>query len=334
MPPAHRSNSFDILRICAALAVIVCHHFYITGTQGPAWMNVGMIGGVAVMTFFTISGYLVTSSWVNEPVFLKFAAKRLLRLWPGMLAAVLLNVFVFGLIFTKLPAGEFLRHPETLDYARNLLLYRAYVNLPGVFADNPLATLMNGPLWTIPIETMCYATLAGLGLAGLLRWRWTATLALLAFLLYFNLTHNADIRHEMFHWLEYPAYFAYGALIALYRRQFHQHSAAIVGGLIPIALFLWLTGLQHTGGLLVLPPLLIFLGSLSSGFSAAVSRAGDPSYGVYLSGCPVAQAVYALWPKMPFLAGMLLACVVSLVMGYALWHAIESPALKLKRLLR
>ena len=57
----HRSNSFDILRISAALAVIVCHHYYISNHEGPSWMNVGMIGGVAVMTFFTISGYLVTT---------------------------------------------------------------------------------------------------------------------------------------------------------------------------------------------------------------------------------------------------------------------------------
>ena len=73
---AHRSNSFDILRIGAALAVIVCHHYYITNTPGASWMNVGMIGGVAVMTFFTISGYLVTTSWVREPKIVAFTAKR------------------------------------------------------------------------------------------------------------------------------------------------------------------------------------------------------------------------------------------------------------------
>ncbi|GAB2461601.1 MAG: acyltransferase family protein [Comamonas sp.] len=327
----HRTNSFDILRISAALAVIVCHHYYISDRQGPPWMNVGMIGGVAVMTFFTISGYLVTGSWLREPRLLPFAAKRLLRLWPGMLAAVVLNILVFGLAFTSLPALDFLRHPQTLEYFRNLLLYRAYVNLPGVFEHNPLALLMNGPLWTIPMEAMCYAVLAAAGVLGLFRYRWLATLALLGYVLVFIARYNADFTGTMMHWYEYPAYFACGALLALHRDRFAPHALAITGGLIPIALFFWLTGLQHTAGLLVLPALLIFLGSQSSAFSGRLSRLGDPSYGIYLSGCPIAQAVYATWPGMNFYASMLLSCLLAVLLGYLLWHAIESPALRLKR---
>ena len=50
-----------------------------------------------------------------------------------MLVAVLLSVFLFGPIFTSLPLGEFLIHPETLAHWRNLLLVKAYVVMPGVF---------------------------------------------------------------------------------------------------------------------------------------------------------------------------------------------------------
>ena len=80
--------------------------------------------------------------------------------------------------------------------------------------------------------------------------------------------------------------------------------------------------------------MLIFLGSCSSAFSGAVSRLGDPSYGVYLSGCPIAQAVFFVWPGMNFYASMGLSMLLSMLLGYALWHAIESPALRLKRYLR
>ena len=78
------ANAFTLLRICAALAVIFSHHFPVTGTQPPAWLHSNMVGGVAVMTFFTISGYLVTLSWLQDPRLLAFAGKRLLRLWPGI----------------------------------------------------------------------------------------------------------------------------------------------------------------------------------------------------------------------------------------------------------
>lgn len=330
---SHRGNSFDILRMGAALAVIFCHHYYIVGREGPSWMNVGMIGGVAVMTFFTISGYLVAGSWLREPRFFSFTAKRLLRLWPGMLAAILLNIFVFGLVFTTLPAKEFLAHPQTLEYFKNLLLMKAYVNLPAVFVNNPLALLMNGPLWTIPMEAMCYAVLAVAGLLGIFKRRWIATLVLTGYVLVFIARYNADFTGTMMHWYEYPAYFACGALLALHRDRFLPHATSITFGLIPIALFFWLTGLQHTSGLVALPALLIFLGTRHTAFSAWLSRWGDPSYGIYLSGCPIAQAIVATWPEMNFYASLLLACGLSTLLGYVLWHAIESPALRLKRLL-
>ena len=60
---------------------------------------------------------------------------------------------------------------------------------------------------------------------------------------------------------------------------------------------------------------------------------GDPSYGVYVLGCPVQQAVQALWPQMPFVSGMLLAMGLALAAGYASWHLVEAPALRLKRML-
>lgn len=79
--------------------MIFSHHFPITGTQPPAWLHSNMVGGVAVMTFFTISGYLVTQSWLRDPRWLAFAGKRLLRLWPGMLLALLVDVLLFGPVF-------------------------------------------------------------------------------------------------------------------------------------------------------------------------------------------------------------------------------------------
>ncbi len=58
----------------------------------------------------------------------------------------------------------------------------------------------------------------------------------------------------MQHWKECPAYFAFGSLIALHRERFLAHAPAFVGGLIPITLAMWFTGLQHAFGLLVCLP--------------------------------------------------------------------------------
>lgn len=328
------NNAFHLLRISAAAAVVFSHQFPITDTQPPSWLHSNMVGGVAVMTFFTISGYLVTLSWLHDPRLMAFIGKRLLRLWPGMFVAVCAGIFLFGPIFTALPTHEFFLHSLTFDHWRNLLLVKAYPNLPGVFPENPLAGLMNGPLWTIPLEVMCYAVLAGAGALGILRSRWLASAVLAGYIVFFLTLRNADLTGVMRHWFEYPAYFACGSLIALNRKWFVYHARAFLLGALLLAVFLFFgLGLEHSAGLVLLPPLLIFLGLQTGTVLSRVHRLGDPSYGIYLLGCPIQQAVQATWPQLPFLAGLVLALTIALVAGYASWHAIESPALRLKRFL-
>lgn len=331
MHHSSRTSTFDTLRIGAALAVIFSHHFHIARAAPPHWLHSDMVGGVAVMTFFTISGYLVTLSWLRHPDAAAFLWKRLLRIWPGVLLAVITNIFLFGLAFTSLDAADFLRHPETLAYYRNLLLYREYVNLPGVFEDNPVRQVMNGPLWTIPMETLCYAVLAGLGALGVLRSRALATVACLGYIAFFLTTQNADFTGTMRHWFEYPAYFACGALIALHRGVFLPRAQQWLCMLAPIGVLLFFgLELEHSAGLLILPPLLIYLGTRQGGGLPFLRRAGDPSFGIYLFGFPIAQAVEATWPELDFTTSLLLTSALSITAGYASWHLLESRVLRLK----
>lgn len=325
-------NEFDTLRICAAAAVIFAHHFALTSTPAPAWLNFGMVGGVAVMVFFTVSGYLVMQSWLREPRLGPFLWKRWLRVWPGVLVAVVTNILVFGLLFTTLPAPEFLRHPQTLDYVRNLLLYKAYVDLPGTFMGNPYPQVMNGPLWTIPMESLCYAVLAAAGALGGLRSRRVASALCLAYLAFFLVRRNADLTGQMQHWYEYSAYFAHGALIGLHHDWFRAHARRVLPALLALAAVLFFGfGWGHTAGLLALPPLLVCLGSARVPALAPLHRWGDPSYGIYLFGFPAAQMVQARWPGLPFAASLLLTLALACAAGYASWHAVESRALRLKR---
>ncbi len=119
----------------AASAVIFSHHFHITGTRPPAWLHSDMVGGVAVMTFFTISGYLVTLSWLRDPRVLAFVAKRLVRLWPGKNgggSAGARRCANFGPVFTTLSPvnSDACSHVE---HWRNLLAGRGLRKLAGFF---------------------------------------------------------------------------------------------------------------------------------------------------------------------------------------------------------
>ena len=329
-------NQLDKIRILAALVVIFSHHYPLTAHQAPAWLenkwlHWSVTGGVGVMVFFCISGYLVTMSWYREPKIVPFLWKRVLRLWPGMLASVLLGIFFFGIIFNVMPAREYLATPTTWKFFwTNLTLLKQFPFLPGTFTTNPSSQVMNGVYWTIPMEFTCYLILASLGLLGVLkRTKLLKTLILIYFAI-FLIYFNPDFTGRIHHWVEYPAFFAAGAFIALHKDWFSKHSGKLLIIATPVLLSTYfLTPYIATSRFLLLPPLVIFLGSLPAQENW-FSKLGDPSYGIYLYGYPIAQSVMALWPDMNFWGSLALTFALSICAGYASWLFIESRALRWK----
>jgi peptidoglycan/LPS O-acetylase OafA/YrhL len=329
-------NQLDKIRILAALAVILSHHVPLAGATAPTWLanrwvHWSVMGGVGVMIFFCISGYLVTSSWYREPRFIPFMWKRLLRLWPGMLGSVACTVFVFGAIFNELPLSSYLAHPSTWKFFfTNISLIHTYPFLPGAFGSNPVAQVANGVYWTIPMELMCYLVLAILGLIGAMKNRRLLRLGLILYITAFLYIANPDFTGFINHWIEYPAYFAAGALIALNKQWFSAHGKRFVMIVVPICFIVYiLTPYTATARLFIIPPLVIFLGTLPAK-ETWFSRLGDPSYGVYLYGYPIAQTMIALWPDMNFWLSLSITCFLAMTAGYASWKLIESRALRWK----
>lgn len=329
-------NQFDKIRILAALVVIFSHHYPLTGNKAPAWLanqwlHWSFAGGVGVMVFFCISGYLVTMSWYREPHFIPFLWKRFLRLWPGMLGSVLCCALIFGVIFNRLPIGDYLNNSATWRFLwLNLTLLAQTPFLPEAFASNPVPLVMNGVYWTIPIEFTCYLILAGLGLAGILRHATLIKVLLLLYVTAFLLFSNPDITGQIRHWIEYPAYFAAGSLIAMHKDWFAKYSGKILFVMAPaLVATYFLTPYTATSRFLLLPVLIIYLGSLPAKESW-FTRLGDPSYGIYLYGYPIAQAVAALWPDMNFWFSLALTFALSICAGYASWLLLESRALRWK----
>ena len=327
------ANNFDALRLFAALAVLYSHQFPITGTTPPAWMNVPMIGGAAVMVFFVISGYLVTLSWWAQPRLLPFVAKRVLRIWPALVVVVLLAVLVLGPVFTNVPAKDYWKNAVTWDYLRNIALQVRF-NLPGVFASHPLVSTVNGSLWTIPIEVACYAVLAGCGLLGLLRFRRVWALLCLAYLAWFLSTMTVDLTGSMHHYWEFPAYFVFGSLIATSNKLFLQRRALFAAAACACALVAYALGFSYSALLLFMPATLLAVGTASWPPLTQAGRFGDVSYGVYLYAFPIQQCVHALAPGLGFVTSLAMVAVLTLAAGWLSWRFVEEPALRLKAYLR
>jgi peptidoglycan/LPS O-acetylase OafA/YrhL len=247
---------------------------------------------------------------------------------------VLLSVLVLGPLTTVLPLGEYAADGETWRYLRNLVMLPAD-GLAGVFGDVPYPGVVNGSLWTLRAEVICYAVVL---LTGLLRGRWqTAGLVLFAvvsvplsegdvLLLGSSLSAAAGT------WV----YFAVAGLARL-----HLPRRALRLDVAAGALLLWAV-VAATGGetwsirasWLVLPYVVLTVGLRGWPVVRRTARFGDLSYGLYLFAFPVQQVLLLASPEHPLVVDLVVVTGISLLLAYASWHLVERPALDLRRLVR
>ncbi len=332
----HRANNFDALRLFAALLVIWGHQFAIMGRPVPLILGGNEPGAVGVVMFFAISGYLVTLSWLADPHLLRFAARRALRIWPALCVVVLLCIVVLGPLVTTLPQAAYWKSAGTWDYLSNIWLKTRYA-LPGVFDGNPVASSVNGPLWTIPLEVTCYAILAALGVCGITRTRWSGPAIFLILLGYLQWHYMDRPGRPMPEWsplLQYGIMFALGASLACLQAFWSSHRL-IAAAVLIVALTLT----RHYGPsvisgqawLLMAAGLSVILGSACAPVLHRVGHFGDFSYGMYIYAFPVQQlVVWSFANRLGFTAAISLTVFCTLVLAALSWHWVEKPALSFK----
>src|SRR5580658_8116916 len=165
-----RNHQFDLLRIIFATLALLSHAPEITDGNASRELFYRFIGppitlgAVGVDGFFVLSGYLIVQSWLANPELLNFLRKRVLRIVPGYLVAVVLSTLAVGLLAPGVP-----RFFASLDghFFRSIVLLSSPVT-PPVFPGHPYA-LVNGAMFTIGYEFRCYLLVALLGLCGSFR---------------------------------------------------------------------------------------------------------------------------------------------------------------------
>jgi peptidoglycan/LPS O-acetylase OafA/YrhL len=198
-----RDNNLNLIRMIAASAVLVSHAFPIAlgeGTPEPLKAGFGYsLGTLSVFAFFIISGFLIAASYERSSSRRRFLAARTLRLFPGLIVSLLLVAFVMGPVVTTLPVVQYLSDPDTYRFIlRNTALISPQYTLPGVFETNPYPTV-EGSIWTLVYEVLCYVGVFVLGVLGLLRWRWIMALIFAGYLLaWFAIPlFEVDIHHKL-----------------------------------------------------------------------------------------------------------------------------------------
>ncbi|MET4577533.1 acyltransferase family protein [Ottowia thiooxydans] len=332
-PEPHKDNNFDFLRMAAALGVLISHQASLTGLPEPIFLGVSL-GGFCVLIFFAISGYLVAGSWSHDPNAWRFAARRLLRIWPGLLVVCLLVALLLGPIVSQLGVKSYLASPATWDYLTQLNLWTFKAQLPGVFVGNPLPESANGSLWTIPIEIRCYLALLVVGLLGLMRRTFVLPVVFSLFACWFFFLFKTGYDQPIRLHLQMAVVFFCAASLYQLRAIWIPHRRKVSIAAFVAVLALWFGGFQEMAYTLGVPVVVVLFSTASWPVLRRAGRYGDVSYGLYIYAYPVQQTVIWLGDnQLPFGVGLALSTAITLALAWLSWTFVEKPALRLKRLL-
>lgn len=334
-----RANHLTLIRVLAAVAVLVSHSWTLTlgpGTPEPLSGLFGMsLGSVSVLVFFGISGVLIPMSLERAETLAIWARARILRIFPALFCVALLTALVLGPLVTTEEIGAYFGSTAPVRYVLNVAtLAKVNTALPGVFEAATPAPHVNGSLWTLPYEVGCYLLVALLGTAGIFR-RQTGVLAVAALL---AVTAFAVWQRKALglsytslgHFLNFALPFLTGTLFYLLRRRIllNWKPALVLLGLTLAAL-----GTDFLRPMLsvTLVYWVLWIGLVPQGPLLAYNRLGDYSYGTYIYAFPIQQTVAQVMPGISPVAAIAVALPITLCFAVLSWLLVERPALRLKR---
>lgn len=341
--PQSHDNNFNLIRLGAALQVLLVHAVNHFGYEGWLVEALKLVPGVP--TFFFISGCLIYTSFerMRAKGSRSFFVNRLLRIYPALIVCVLvatLSVYLVG-YFADVNVGAEQFIAWLIAQSTILQFYN-----PDFMRGYGMGVL-NGALWTITVEVQFYA------LVPLLYWLLKKRPLLLALLLAASLAANLLLREGLDWQLIYVklVYVSFVPWLYMFLVGFIVASRPTVGRLVErvhlsilvaaYVLSMLLVGGYATNASNAINPLsFVLLGlvvlklatlplPLPAGLKRFVQK-NDFSYGLYLYHMPTINLLLAVgWVSGAL--NIVLALTTSLLAAMLSWYWIERPALSHKR---
>jgi peptidoglycan/LPS O-acetylase OafA/YrhL len=331
----YRPGGFDYMRIVLALSVIFVHAGLISyGAHPPAgkgqWAFLTVPRNCIVPLFFALSGFLVAGSLDRSKTLFTFFGLRILRIAPALSVEVAISALIVGPWLTTLPPRAYFSDTLFYSYLQNIVGDIHY-RLPGVFEQNP-TQLVNGQLWTVPYELVCYVMLALAAVVGLFK----SKSRMLAFLVLFYVaqTLNTIIHpNQGFQGVTGSTVvgsFIAGLVVYRFRDSVPWSFRLFVVSLASIAFCIYFV--QNGVRFIALPAayMAAYLGMLNPPRHKIISS-GDYSYGIYLYGFPVQQTICTLLPDYrEWYFNLLFSLPLIVCVAVFSWWVVEKPTLSLR----
>jgi peptidoglycan/LPS O-acetylase OafA/YrhL len=284
-----------------------------------------------VFVFFATSGFFIAASFERSAGAADFLRARVLRPFPGLVVALLLAALMMGPVVTSLTLAEYLTHPGTwTSILRNITLAFPQYGLPGVFQTNPYPQVQ-GSIWTLIHEVLCYWLVLVAGMAGLLRRRaaMTAALVLYAVLRAVPAVTGIILHSRIMNLRELSFPFVLGLAFWVWRDQLPL-SLWTGAGLVLLAVLAQGTPAAFPVLMLALVFATFWCAYVPGGAIRAFNRLGDCSYRMYIYAFSLQGLV--VWAVGPMGPGLNIALALPLTLAFAVvsWHLIEAPALALR----
>jgi len=320
------------MRLVLAVIVAISH-----GLQnGFGWqptVNGTQIGVLAVDGFFVISGFLMVSSWNRLADVRRYAWHRALRIMPAFWLCLVLTALVLAPVAAVLSGRPALSvftaesEPAWRYMSVNAALQMnqfGIAGLGGAYSDG----VINGSLWTLFYEALCYVAIAALGLLGLLRRRtWLVAAATLVLWVALGAAEAGLVTLPAENLPRLLFVFMLGALAALYADRLPMHPLlALCAALLTTVAMLALQDYRPLGAVgfaylclwvmtIVRKPLLSW----------------DLSYGAYIWHWPIQVLLILLGATALGQVGFTaLSIVIALGVAALSWRFVERPALSFK----
>lgn len=333
---------FDHLRVGLSLSILFWHSFGLS--YGLAWtrqlpiLPFKPLLATLLPMFFALSGFLIMGSALRIASLKTFITFRVLRILPALAMEISLSALVLGPLMTAYPLSVYFGSPELPAYFGSLIGRVSYV-LPGLFLSNPAPEVVNGALWTVGPEILCYILVSLLILLGLfrdVRSMLVVTVVYLVACIATDVWDSAPIYEILPTKVLILAFFC-GNLLYLLRHRipFDWRLAFAVGA----ATLIFVALAQHSESF----RLLMYPAASGAAYVVAVIgltrlpplpffHRGDYSYGIYIYGYPIQQTVVHFFPDLRSgLINFAIALPLTILFAVMSWHLVEKPVLNLRK---
>jgi len=353
-----RINNFDLIRLFAALLVVISHSVYHTGlyeklSPGMASFFNALHLIPAVPIFFVVSGFLINASFERDPSNLRgYFWRRGLRIFPALWVAIFISIaclasfgflsngFASSSTFLKWLATQF-----TFLQAWNPEHFRGFGN--GV---------VNGALWTISVELQYYLIvpiwcLLGRKLGGS-RFLLEISILLISMTAHLFMRHSfniaggfseAPMAFKALHMTLLPHLWMF--MLGVWICRHFNVLSDFVTDRFPIWAALWMISAISgkyifesipalSSSLYIVSHILLAFATISFAYTARtlsskILRGNDMSYGIYIFHCLIINVMLELG-FLQTLASVPVVILLAMTLGFLSWKFLEKPVLSLK----